>query len=199
MRYDSEHKERTRQRVLREAAVAIRSVGPDRIGVAGLMAKAGLTHGGFYAHFKSKDELIAQAVAQMFEDSYERFKVGTQGVDPATGLGHVIDSYLSVRHRDNPDRGCPMPSLSGELARMPAAARQQFTTGAERLMETLAQVIKQLGRAQPEPLAESVVAELVGAVALSRAITDRARSERILENSRQAIRARLGLETAKLG
>jgi TetR/AcrR family transcriptional repressor of nem operon len=194
MRYDTEHKERTRQRVLREAAVAIRSVGPDRIGVAGLMAKAGLTHGGFYAHFKSKDELIAQAVAQMFDDSYERFRVRTQGLDPATGLGNFIDSYLSVRHRDNPDRGCPMPSLSGELARMPSAARQQFTAGAERLVETIAQVIKQLGRAQPEQLAESVLAELVGAVAVSRAISDRSRSESILENSRRAIRARLGLE-----
>src|SRR5262245_31906728 len=120
MRYDSEHKERTRQRVLTEAAAAIRAHGPDGIGVAGLMAKAGLTHGGFYAHFKSKDDLVAQAISHMFEESRQRFLTHTDHADPAVALSRYIDMYVSERHRDTPEHGCPLPALSGDLARMPA-------------------------------------------------------------------------------
>ncbi len=93
MRYDSEHKERTRKRVLREAANAIRAEGPDRIGVAALMAKAGLTHGGFYAHFASKDDLIAQAITQMFDDRYEHWAARTKDLEPAEALDAFIDGY----------------------------------------------------------------------------------------------------------
>src|SRR5262245_56464481 len=129
MRYDAEHKERTRQRVLTEAAAAIRAHGPDGIGVAALMSKAGLTHGGFYAHFKSKDDLVAQAIGQMFEEARERFHVNTDDPDPAAALCKYIDIYVSSRHRDSPERGCPLPALSGDLARMSAPARKRFTAG----------------------------------------------------------------------
>ncbi|MGI4879673.1 MAG: TetR/AcrR family transcriptional regulator, partial [Janthinobacterium lividum] len=73
MRYDGEHKAQTRERVLKEAAAAIRSEGVDRIGIAQVMARAGLTHGGFYAHFTSKDDLVTQAIDYMFEDRYAAF------------------------------------------------------------------------------------------------------------------------------
>src|SRR5687768_11600573 len=100
MRYDRDHKARTRQKVLAEAAAAIREMGPDRIGVARLMAAAGLTHGGFYAHFKSKDALVAEAITEMFEQGYQAFLLATSGVDPAAGLARFVDGYLSSRHRD---------------------------------------------------------------------------------------------------
>ena len=193
MRYDSEHKVRTRQRVLTEAANAIREVGPDRIGVAGLMAKAGLTHGGFYAHFKSKDDLVAEAISQMFEDSYGNFIRWTRDRTPAEGLAKFIDRYVSALHRDRPDRGCPIPSLSGDLARMPVAARARFTLGVKRLTGAVAGLLREMGRADPERLAASTVAEMVGALALSRAVDDPAMSDRILETSREILKARLGI------
>ena len=193
MRYDSEHKERTRQRVLSEAAAAIRAVGPDGIGVAGLMAKAGLTHGAFYAHFESKDDLVAQAVAHMFDESYQRFLARTEHPDPAIAIERFIDSYLSTRHRDHPDHGCPLPSLSGELARLPGPARANFTAGLHRLTRSMAKRIVELGRSDADPLASSVVAEMVGALALSRAVAKPSESDALLEASRRSIKARIGL------
>jgi TetR/AcrR family transcriptional repressor of nem operon len=193
MRYDSEHKERTRQRVLTEAAAAIRAHGPDGIGVAALMAKAGLTHGGFYAHFKSKDDLVAQAIEFMFEEMRQRFYAQTEHADPATALGQFIDRYVSTRHRDTPEHGCPLPTLSGELARMPVSARQRFTVGFENVSRAVAHWLGALGKPAPERLASSVVAEMVGAIALSRAVEDPATSDRILKTTRDALKTRIGL------
>jgi TetR/AcrR family transcriptional repressor of nem operon len=194
MRYDSEHKERTRQRVLTEAAAAIRAHGPDGLSVAALMGKAGLTHGGFYAHFKSKDDLVAQAISAMFEQSRLKFDARTEDKDPATALSHYIDMYVSQRHRDAPEHGCPLPALSGDLARMPAKARKRFTVGYANLTGNIAGLLKALNRPRPERLAESMLAEMVGAIALSRAVEDAEASDRILETTRAALKARAGVK-----
>ena len=191
MRYDRDHKERTRQKVLDEAAAAIREVGPDRIGVAGLMAEVGLTHGGFYAHFKSKDALVAEAITEMFEQGYQVFLSSTSDLDSAAGLARFVDGYLSTRHRDEPDHGCPMPSLSGDVARLPAASRKRFAAGATRLTNSIAELLESLRKPNARDLAASIVAEMVGAMALARAVPDPTESARILERSRKGIKARL--------
>jgi TetR/AcrR family transcriptional repressor of nem operon len=196
MRYDSEHKARTRARLLKEAAATIRAVGPGGVGVAGLMAQAGLTHGGFYAHFKSKDELIAQAIDRMFEDSRALFEACTEGRTPADGLTRYIDAYLSEQHRDRADRGCPLPCLSGEIAHMPDAARKCFAAGAAGLAAGIAGLLASIGMQNADPVAASIMSELTGAIGLARAIPERARSDMILEASRDALKARLGLGSA---
>ena len=193
MRYDNEHKERTRQRVLSEAAAAIRTAGPDGIGVAGLMARAGLTHGAFYAHFESKDDLVAHAITYMFEETYQRFFTRTEHPDPAIAMEKLIDAYLSTRHREHPERGCPLPSLAGELARLSGPARQNFAAGLHRLTGSVARRIRDLGRADADDIASSVVAELAGALALSRTAADQSESDAFLETSRRSIKARTGL------
>ena len=193
MRYDAEHKERTPQRILAEVASAIRPEGPDRVGVAEIMAELGLTHGGFYAHFASKDELVACASTYMFDQAIARFERRTAGLAPAEGLRAYIDWYSSTAHRDAPGCGCALAALSGDLPRLPADARARFTEGAARLPAAIARLLGDLGRADAEALAVSTIAELVGALALSRAIADGERSEKILRVSREAIKARLGL------
>jgi TetR/AcrR family transcriptional repressor of nem operon len=193
MRYDAEHKQRTRQKVLSEAAAAIREHGPGGIGVADLMAKAGLTHGGFYAHFKSKDALVAEAVSEMFDERFEIFLAATEGRAPADGLARFIDAYLSLRHRDNVKSGCPVPSLAGDLARLPHAARKRFDAGIGRWLEAMAALLRAMKKPEPEALAASVLAELAGALALSRAVATSALSEKMLAASRTAIRQRIGL------
>src|SRR4051794_12797195 len=192
MRYDAEHKQRTRERLLKEAANAIRLEGPDRVAVAGLMAKAGLTHGGFYAHFASKEELVVRAIEQMFVDGRNRVDRTARDRGPAEALASYIDFYLSGTHRDRRDRGCPLPALSGALARLDLPARETFERGVAMLTDALAERLAALGRDDAEGLAASMLSEMVGALLLARSIADPVRSDAILERSRRALKARLG-------
>lgn len=193
MRYDAEHKERTRAKVLKEAARAIRSDGPHQVGVAEVMAKAGLTHGGFYAHFDSKRDLVAAAIAQMFDDSVAGFDRFIAGKPPGAALGAYIDFYLSPRHRDARATGCPLPALAADLPRLDEAAQAAFTFGVERLTAGICRLIAGLGRGNPAQLASSALAEMVGALSLARAIRDRSRSDAVLKHSHAALKRRLGL------
>lgn len=194
MRYDAEHKELTRRKVLSEAAAAIRRHGPAGVGVAALMAQAGLTHGGFYAHFRSKDELVAEAISAMFDERYRGFRSCVEGKEPTKGLAMFVDRYLSATHRDGIESGCPLPSLASDVARLPLAARRRFAAGAERLTQGIADALRKLGKADPRGLAASMLAEMVGALALARAIDDPDFSRQILKSSREAIKRRMGLD-----
>jgi TetR/AcrR family transcriptional repressor of nem operon len=193
MRYDSEHKERTRARVLEEAAKAIRAEGPHRVGVAGVMAKAGLTHGGFYAHFASKDDLVVAAMSRMFDEASAKFDRLTAGKPPAAALRAYIDFYLSRQHRDARDTGCPLPSLSADLPRLGNAARQQFATGVAGLTAAIGGLLSALGRSDAESLASSALAEMVGALSLARGVADPKQSNALLKASRDCLKLRLGL------
>ena len=193
MRYGPEHKQKTRERVLAAAAKAIRAEGPHRVGVAGVMGKAGLTHGGFYAHFASKDALIAAAIDHMFEAARARWERETVGRSPAEGLAAYIDFYLSAAHRDARGSGCPMPALAGDLPRLTGASRAAFGAGTRALIERLAGHLAALGHADAEALASSVLAELVGALSLARGEPDRERSDALLAASRRMVRERAGL------
>jgi TetR/AcrR family transcriptional repressor of nem operon len=196
MRYDTEHKEKTRQRVLSEAAVVLREAGPERLGVADIMSRAGLTHGGFYAHFKSKDELVQAAMVQAFEDARALFRRCTEAVPPEQGLVNYINAYLARRHRDGRGTGCPVAALSGDLARLPEGARMAFSEGASELIERLSRHLKAMGRPDAATLASSVAAEMIGALTMSRAFAPGAASDAILAKSRAALLARLGLRQA---
>jgi TetR/AcrR family transcriptional repressor of nem operon len=195
MRYDNEHKEQTRAKVLDAAAKAIRAVGPDRVGVAGVMAEAGLTHGGFYAHFASKDELVAAAIARMFELSRARFLHETEGRSAEEGLAAYIDFYLSKKHRDARDSGCPIPALSSDLPRLTEATRAIYAEGVQRLTLRLQVMLGELGLPDTATQAHSMIAELIGALSLARVEPDAKRSDAILSASKQQLKQRLGLES----
>jgi TetR/AcrR family transcriptional repressor of nem operon len=194
MRYDAEHKRKTREKVLSAAAKAIRAEGPHRIGVAGIMSEAGLTHGGFYAHFASKDELVAEAIDTMFADAGARFARETEGKAPADGLGAYIDFYLSAAHRDARGSGCPIPALSADLPRLETASKERYGRGVAALTDKVTALLKALGHDEAQDLAGSLVSELVGAVALARAVADPEQSDAILARSRRAARRRVGLD-----
>jgi len=201
MRYDGDHKQKTRERVLKEAAKAIRADGPHRIAVAGVMAKAGLTHGGFYAHFESKDDLIAAAIDTMFGEARGRFSrdaAESGGADtPKDRLIRYIDFYLSAGHRDARTTGCPLPALAADLPRLAPASRVRYGQGVASLTALIAEALRALGSAEPQALAGSALAEMVGALSLARAVADPDQSDLILDASRAALKRRLGLETAQ--
>jgi TetR/AcrR family transcriptional repressor of nem operon len=197
MRYDSDHKSETRRRVLKEAAREIRAKGPGGVAVAGIMARAGLTHGGFYAHFESKDALIAAAIEAMFESAGRRFDVTKAASDPQGALMAYVDFYLSTGHRDSREYGCPLPALSGDLARLDPEARVRFGQGVAGLTGRLAALLGGHGIADPESAAASMLAEMVGAVTLSRAVADAAQSDAILARARRSVIERFGLEKAQ--
>jgi TetR/AcrR family transcriptional repressor of nem operon len=194
MRYDAEHKQRTHEKVVKAAAKSIRAKGPDRIAVAEVMAEVGLTHGGFYAHFASKDDLVAAAIGQMFEESRARLVLETENRQPKEALGSYVDFYLSATHRDARRSGCPVAALASDLPRMTPKVRAQFAAGRQRLAVALAVLLEEAGIRSPEIEASSMFAELLGALSLARLEPDAERSDAILANSRRSIKRRLGIE-----
>jgi TetR/AcrR family transcriptional repressor of nem operon len=193
MRYGADHKQETRERVLREAAKAIRAEGPHQVAVAAVMARAGLTHGGFYAHFASKDDLVAAAIDQMFAEGLARLAQEAEGRTPPEALAAHIDSYLSCGHRDARATGCPLPTLAADLPRLPQLARERFAAGVAAVRQTLARELSAAGRPDAEAEASSVICEMSGALSLARVEPDPAASQAILERSKAALKRRLGL------
>ena len=158
------------------------------------MAEAGLTHGGFYAHFASKDDLIAAGVERMFEEARQSWVRETGERPPKAALAAYVDFYLSERHRDSRSAGCPLPFLAADAPRLSRNARQSFAAGVADLTGRLSQRLAAVGRTDPEGEARSLLAEMVRELSLARADPDRARSDTILKTSRAAVKARFQLE-----
>lgn len=194
MRYDATHKARVRNRVLEEAAQAIRCDGPHRVGVAGIMARAGLTHGGFYAHFPSKSALVAEAIETMFAQGRERLLGVTADKPPRQALRDFLDLYISSEHRDSPECGCPLPALSADLPRLDTAAHAAFAAGVGRFEQALARLLEAHGGAALAVQAGSLLAEITGAVALARALGTGEQSDALLAGCRQALHQRFHLD-----
>jgi len=194
MRYESEHKPKIRERIVKEAAKAMRATSPQQVSVAGVMSKAGLTHGGFYAHFASKDALIEAAIGQMFDQAMARWDKDNQALSPSEQLAGYIDFYLSPWHRDNRAKGCPVSVLVTEAPRMTPPCRAAFADGIGRLRGMVVEQLRGMGVAEPEAEAVSLSAELIGVLSLARCEPDRAVSDALLENAKQRIKARLALD-----
>ncbi len=194
MRYAAEHKRQTRERVLKAAGRQIRDRGAQGIALVGVMADAGLTQGGFYAHFASKDDFLAAAVEQMFEDSPIAMILGDKGQPVRTLLIEFLEFYLSPEHRDTRTGGCPLPFLTAEAPRLPPDLRARLSQATARMIKLLSNRLEELGRPNPEEEASSIVSEIIGAVVLARAEPDPQRSDALLARSRASVRRRLELE-----
>ena len=194
MRYDTDHKARTRERILSAASSAIRSEGPHQMSLATIMARAGLTHGGFYAHFRSREELLVAAIRQAFDDVAYRLSMDDTRIEPAAKLKAYIEHYLSRSHRDAPATGCPLPSLAVDAPRLSGELRHAFSEGVGQMIERLSDTLSALGHAEPDHLARSMLAEMVGALSLARATVDFDQSDAILKASRRALKQRAGVD-----
>jgi TetR/AcrR family transcriptional regulator, transcriptional repressor for nem operon len=171
----------------------LREHGPDGLSVATLMKRQGLTHGGFYAHFESKDDLIEQAIDVMFDKTCERFATRTRGLSPHQGLMAYIEHYLSLPHVNKPGQGCPVPACSGDIARLGATPRRRFEAGLRRLQALIGAQFEMMGFAPDEAYTQAVVllSELAGAVVMARAVKSAEAQKHIVDNARQVITERL--------
>jgi TetR/AcrR family transcriptional repressor of nem operon len=190
MRVSREQAARNRERVVDTAATLFRERGFDGIGVADLMQAAGLTHGGFYGQFESKEALMAEACAAAFEGSagqWERMAASVPGEPP---LGNIVRSYLSRRHRDRPGSGCTVAALGSEAARQGPPVRASVTQGVRSLIDKLAQWAPGRTAAARRERALATFAGMVGALVLSRAVDDEAFSQEILDAAAASLAGR---------
>lgn len=192
MRYAEGHKSQTRERILQAAGRQIRRQGFQGISLNGVMAEAGLTHGSFYAHFRSRDDLLANAVEQMFVESPVSILLGA-GRRPADALSDFVEYYLSAEHRDAESAGCPLPFLAADAPQLGEALRQRFSKGVAGMAAIIAGHLRELEIRDADDIALSVVSEIVGTMILSRLETGKVRSDVMLGQSRAQIRQRLGL------
>ena len=180
MRYDKGHKETTRRHILDVASVQFRENGVAAVGLAGIMAEAGLTNGAFYTHFESKEDLVRAVLLDALTRREEKHRANLQN---AIGLESVIRDYLSARHRDGAGSGCPTAALVAEIARHPKQTRDAFTG---KISDIIALMAAQLREGMPEERrsnAVAIYATMVGALQLARAVNDRKLSDEILENA----------------
>jgi TetR/AcrR family transcriptional repressor of nem operon len=168
MRYSREHKLETHARIVKRASVRLREKGAHGVGVADLMKDAGLTHGGFYAHFDSREALVIEAFAYAMDRSTERWRKLAEQTPPEKRMAAIVDSYLTKVHRDDPGHGCAVPALGAEIARESPKTRKAFAAKLEQMIETLAAQVPDLPRKAARKQAMATVATLMGTLVLSR-------------------------------
>jgi TetR/AcrR family transcriptional regulator, transcriptional repressor for nem operon len=190
MKVTREQAAENRERILDAAAKLFRRHGLDGIGVADLMKDAGLTHGGFYGHFASKEELMAQALARALGRSVQKWQERT--------LPELTQSYLSTRHRDNPGGGCAIATLGNDVSRQGAPVRRAFTDGVRALVDVLAGLLPGRNAVARRRKALATYSAMVGALVLARAVDDPRLSGEILDAVSSAIDGKPRHDRARL-
>jgi TetR/AcrR family transcriptional regulator, transcriptional repressor for nem operon len=180
MRYGKDQKQATRQRILEAAGRRFKQDGIDGSGVATLMADAGLTNGAFYAHFTSKEDLVANVLADQLRAQRHSFDVQTPD---RAGLEAFIRSYLSPDHREQCADGCPSAALLDEIARRPDATKQVFTDELMGVIDDIASRLDPTGAEAARTDALTIFGMMIGTLQLARALTDRELSDQLLADS----------------
>ena len=183
-RHSQKEKEQTHQRIVEKAGEQMRLEGVNGAGIAELMAQAGLTHGGFYAHFRNKDALLAEICHDGMAETLNQFLQARSDAPAGQELAMMLDLYLSLSHRDNPAIGCSMPTLAADVARRPEEVRTAFTEGYEAILESIAPGLSGKSSEEQYDAALVLLSGIVGAMLLSRAINNPELSERLLRVNR---------------
>jgi TetR/AcrR family transcriptional regulator, transcriptional repressor for nem operon len=184
MRYEPEHKKQTRDRIVRNAARKVRAEGLSGPGVASVMKSSGLTVGGFYKHFRSKDELLAEAIAQGFSEFSEKVFASLESMPPEDRWKEVVRWYLSPEHCNRPDTGCPVVTLAPEIARTKMSVRKRVAGLMKKLTERWAEFMPGRTARERERNFFVIFSAMAGAVAMARLFTEPADRERVLASAR---------------
>src|SRR5215217_1052120 len=177
MRYGTDHKQATRQRILEAAGRRFKQDGIDGAGVAAVMSDADLTNGAFYAHFRTKEDLVANVLADQLRAQRQNVDAELSG---RAGLEAFIRAYLSPQHRDQCADGCPSAALLDEIARRPGATRQAFTDELMRVIDDIASRLDPTDAEAARTDALTIFGMMIGTLQLARALTDRDLSDQLL-------------------
>ena len=187
MRYSKEHKQETHARIVKKASVRLREKGAHGIGVADLMKEAGLTHGGFYAHFDSREALVIEAFAYAMDRSTERWRKVAEETPVDKRLATIVENYLTPVHRDDPGHGCAVPTLGAEIARESPKTRKAFAAKLEAMIDMMADQILDVPRKSARKQAVAALATMMGTLVLSRIAGNGEFSDEILAAGREAV------------
>ena len=190
MRYVKGHGLQTRNRIVEEASHGLRQRGADGMSVVDLMKLAGLTHGGFYAHFESREALVVEAFALAMDRTIVHWSDRVKGMAPEEGFEAIVTGYLSASHRDNRAHGCALPALGADIARSSPKARRTFGRKFGEMIDMVAGLLPELPREEARQVAISALATMMGAIVLARAVGDKSMSDDVLVAGRQALRRR---------
>ena len=193
MGHSKADKAESHDRIVRVASTRFREIGVDGIGVADLMKEAGLTHGGFYRHFVSRDELVAEAIERALRDGSQGAfdAVATSKLGKQALLFALVDWYLSIGHRDGLATSCAVTSLAGDVARSNERARSAYTRQVSAYLELF---VKLIDGDKPKARRTKAIAAwtaMVGAVSMARAVNDDKLSREILKTAAEEVKARL--------
>jgi TetR/AcrR family transcriptional repressor of nem operon len=194
MRYSKEHKQETHAKIVKKAAVLLREKGAHGIGVADLMKEAGLTHGGFYAHFDSREALVIEAFAYAMDRSTERWRKIAEQTPPDKRLATIIQSYLTPVHRDDPGHGCAVPALGAEIARESPKTRKAFAAKLEQMVDMMTDQVSGVPRKAARKQAVATLATMMGTLVLARIAGNGEFSDEILDIGREAALGRTAVK-----
>jgi TetR/AcrR family transcriptional regulator, transcriptional repressor for nem operon len=188
MRYSAGHKEKTRAKIVKAAGKVFRREGYHAAGVDEVMEEAGLTAGGFYAHFKSKEALLAATLEPTSVEVVSRREKELDGVASHAWLEAFIECYLTPQHMRNTEEGCPLPALASEVARAGEPVKASFEAVVRGFV---ARLMEGAGAKLTEEKALAIVALCVGGLVVARSVKDHALGEQILASCRELARASL--------
>lgn len=184
MRYEREHRARTHQRIVRNASRRFRAEGLHGPGVIKLMKASGLTHGGFYKHFKSKDDLIVEAVEESVREIREQLMVWAKQANPGEAWKELVKRYLSSEHCDHPEVGCPMAALAADIARTPPQVRKRIRASMENYRKQLLEFMPGANDTEREKNFTLIFTAMVGAITVARTMSAGEDRQRVLTLAR---------------
>ena len=187
MRYPPEHKTETRQRIVKDASRRIRAEGMTGAAVSTVMHDSGLTHGGFYKHFDSKDELLVESLSQAFRDIAERLTLAARRSKPGTAWKTIVKTYLTMEYCDHPERGCPLPALAPELARVDHAIKPRILQELKKYRSRLLPFMPGRRTADKERAFFSIFSTMIGAIELARLLPEPVMREKVLASARNLL------------
>jgi TetR/AcrR family transcriptional regulator, transcriptional repressor for nem operon len=187
MRYQPEHKAETHQKIVKDASRRIRNEGMTGAAVSAVMRDAGLTHGGFYKHFESKDALLMESLSEAFQEIANRLAQAAEQSPPETAWKAIVKTYLSLGYCDHIEYGCPLPALAPELARVDKAMKPRIFEELKKYRSRMLPFMPGRRTADKEHAFFSIFSTMVGAIEIARMLPEPAMREKVLASARDLL------------